>query len=264
MKMSAHDLPFFRSVEEQLYVLKQKLTYQVQPAGRTSLERLIALKDSQRGERCFIIGNGPSLRQTDLSKLRGEKTFGLNRIYLMFPELGFPTTYLIAVNRLVLEQCIDDILGLPLIKFIPWSFHKALKATPPPDVIFIQTINTRPGFLTDMPRTITKGATVTYTAMQLAFHLGFETVILVGVDHSFVTPGKPNQEVVSQGDDPNHFSPDYFGKGFRWNLPDLEASERGYERARLAYQQAGRQILDATVGGKLTVFPKVNYLDLFQ
>lgn len=264
MKTHTHDTPFLKSLADRLYCLKEGVTYQVHPEGRASLKRLTELKDSQCGERCFVIGNGPSLRQTDLTKLRGEKTFGLNRIYLLFPELGFTTTYLVAVNRLVLEQCAGEILELPNLKFIPWSFRKSLRSAPHTDTIFIQNACARPGFVEDVRRPFSSGATVTYAAMQIAYHLGFETVILVGVDHSFVAEGKPHEEVISPGDDPNHFSPGYFGKGFRWNLPDLQSSERSYQRARLAFEKAGRQILDATLGGKLTVFPKVNYLDLFK
>jgi hypothetical protein len=73
----------------------------------------------------------------------------------------------------------------------------------------------------------------------------------------------PNTTVVSQGDDPDHFNASYFGKGFRWQLPDLETSEHSYRMARQAYERAGRQVLDATVGGKLTIFPKVDYTSLF-
>jgi hypothetical protein len=108
-----------------------------------------------------------------------------------------------------------------------------------------------------------EGSTVTFVALQLAFHMGFEEVILVGVDHSFTTKGKPNVTVVSDGEDPNHFSAEYFGKGYRWQLPDLDASERAYLMAREAFDASNRRILDATIGGKLEVFPKVNYMDLF-
>jgi hypothetical protein len=86
---------------------------------------------------------------------------------------------------------------------------------------------------------------------------------LIGVDHSFATQGPANTTVVSSGDDPNHFAANYFGKGFRWQLPDLEGSERAYLLARQAYADAGRRIVDATVGGKLTIFEKVSYADLF-
>ena len=65
------------------------------------------------------------------------------------------------------------------------------------------------------------GSTVTYVAMQVAHHLGFHQVVLIAVDHHYETKGPPSLEVVSEGDDPNHFPPDYFAKGFRSQLPDL-------------------------------------------
>src|SRR6187551_16933 len=64
------------------------------PWRRESIRRLAALKDIHKGKRAFIIGNGPSLKQTDLSKLKNEITFGMNRVYLAFPDWGFSTTYL--------------------------------------------------------------------------------------------------------------------------------------------------------------------------
>jgi hypothetical protein len=106
-------------------------------------------------------------------------------------------------------------------------------------------------------------STVTFVALQLAYHMGFQEVILVGVDHNFVTQGPANAAVVSNGDDPNHFSPNYFGKGFKWQLPDLEGSERAFHQAKAAYEAAGRRVLDATVGGRLSVFPKTTYDSLF-
>lgn len=93
--------------------------------------------------------------------------------------------------------------------------------------------------------------------------MGFEQIVLIGVDHSFVAKGKPNATVVSQGDDLSHFDPGYFGKGFRWQLPDLDTSEQGYWMARQAFETAGRTVVDATINGQLQVFPKVSYDSLF-
>ncbi|HEX7973843.1 MAG TPA: 6-hydroxymethylpterin diphosphokinase MptE-like protein [Anaerolineales bacterium] len=236
------------------------------PWRRASIRRLAELKDIHRGQRAFIIGNGPSLKQIDLSRLRGECTFGMNRFYLAFPELGFQTTYYLSVNSLVIEQCAEDIRALPIPKFLSWRSRDLIARAGPPteDTIFLHTTYSGPKFAEDVRGRLWESATVTYVALQLAFHMGFETVILIGVDHNYNTQGKPNTTVVSQGDDPNHFHTGYFGKGFRWQLPDLETNERGYHMARQAYQAAGRRVLDATVGGKLTVFPKVEYNSLFS
>lgn len=229
---------------------------------REGQRRLAEMHDLHRGKRCFILGNGPSLQRTDLSRLRGEFTFGLNRIYLLFPQMGFPTSYLAAINTLVIEQCAPEMRDLDMPKFVTWRARDHLKGDP--QVIFIDSDYTGPPtFSTQATGRLFEGSTVTYVAMQLAYHLGFHEVILVGVDHSFKTRGPANVPIVSHGDDPDHFSPDYFGKGFRWQLPDLEASEEAYLLARQAFEAAGRRIVDATVGGKLTVFPKVRYQDLF-
>jgi hypothetical protein len=241
------------------------------PWRRASIRQLRRFKDIHRGQRGFIIGNGPSLRETDLSRLEHENTFGLNRIYLLFPELGFSTNYYLSINDLVIEQCRDDILSLRIPRFLSWRSRRFFQDLdwnqkgPPadPPLMYLHTTYTGPGFTRDAGGRLWEGATVTYLALQLAFYMGFDQVILIGVDHNFSTKGKPNTTVVSQGADPDHFSANYFGKGFRWQLPDLETSERAYRMAREAYAREGREILDATLDGKLTVFPKVKYDSLF-
>ena len=232
------------------------------PWRRKSRGRIHEFRQIHQGQRCFIIGNGPSLKDTDLSRLKNEFTFGMNRIYLLFPELGFTTTYFASINDLVIEQCAGDIAALPMPKFIAWHSNRHFQRFPE-DLSFLYTTYTGPQFAFDMTRRIWEGATVTNVALQLAFYMGFEQVILIGVDHNFTSKGEANKTVVSDGADPNHFSPAYFGKGFRWQLPDLETSEIGYRLARKTYENAGRQVLDATAGGKLTIFPKVEYNSLF-
>jgi hypothetical protein len=214
-----------------------------------------------KGERCFIIGNGPSLNQTNLDLLRDEITFGMNRIYLNFPNMGFQTDYFISVNTLVLEQCAEEIRALDVPRFITWRARHMFDD----EVIFLDTDYTEPAeFCGDLTGRIFEGSTVTFVAMQIAYYMGFEEVILIGVDHNFQSLGRPNETVISQGDDPNHFSPSYFGKGFKWQLPDLAASEQAYHLAREAYEADGRKIFDATIGGKLEVFPKTQYETLFS
>jgi len=231
------------------------------PWRRESIRKLRALKDSHRGERCFVVGNGPSLKTMDLSKLRGEFSFGFNRIFLAAAELGFTPSCLVSINDLVIEQSVAELQALKMPKFFAWRARKWLDMDA--DTHFIYTSYTGPGFSRDVTGRVWEGATVTNVALQLAYHMGFARVILIGVDHNFASQGKPNTTVVSTGEDPNHFSGAYFGKGFRWQLPDLETSERGYRNARQAFEAGSRQVVDATVGGKLTIFPKVDYNSLF-
>lgn len=231
------------------------------PLRRESMMMIKKYEQKYLGERCFIIGNGPSLRNTDLSKLKNEYTFGMNRIYLAFAEMGFPTSFFVSINDLVIQQTAVDIQKLQIPRFIAWRSHQWLQ--PSQDLYFLYTTYTGPRFSKKATGRLWEGATVTFIALQLAYYFGFNEVVLIGVDHSFTTKGKPNETVVSQGDDPNHFNPAYFGKGFRWQLPDLQTSEMAYRLAKSAFEKDGRKVLDATVGGQLTVFPKVEYNRLF-
>jgi hypothetical protein len=91
--------------------------------------------------------------------------------------------------------------------------------------------------------------------LQLAFFMGFSTVVIVGMDHRYSYAGLPNEPHALQGPDPNHFEPSYFS-GHTWYNPDLVNSERFYAMAREAYEVAGRRIIDCTVDGACTVFEK--------
>lgn len=252
----------FRQSYNRTYDWRQDIQWRFLLKAVMSRRRIQAYRDRHKGQRCFIIGNGPSLNRTDLSLLRNEITFGLNRIYLLFDEIGFTTTYHVVVNKLVIDQTAEEIANLSIPSFVSWDARNLIEFRP--DTIFLRHVNKYgPRFFNDITEGIWEGATVTYVAMQIAYYMGFEKVILIGVDHNFATQGKPHTTVVSPGDDPNHFSSHYFGKGFRWQLPDLETSELAYRLADYQFRMSGREIVDATIGGKLEVFPKVDYDTLF-
>ena len=264
-QLSAPALDLLRTARIKGRHLLQWPEAQFHPWRISSKKHLGAIKDQYRGQRCFVIGNGPSLKKTDMSRLQDEYTFGMNRVYLAFSDWGFPTSFLVAVNNLVIEQSGKELLNLDIPKYFSWHARDLLplERALPPETYFLYTTYEDPTFATNAADRMWEGATVTYVCLQLAYHMGFEEVYLIGVDHNFATQGKANQTVVSRGADPNHFREEYFGKGFRWQLPDLETSEQAYQRAKEAFEDDSRIIRDATVEGKLTVFPKIDYESLF-
>jgi hypothetical protein len=209
------------------------------------------------GEDCFIIGNGPSLNVTDLSKLEGKYVFGLNKIYLIFETQKVDLSFVAAINELVIKQSAKQYCEMNFPVFLKQSATTKYNIISPN---IIQTKMSRHGFNFNMSMfgEFSEGYTVTYYALQLAFAMGFKNVFLVGVDHSFKQSGKPNETQKMEEDDPNHFHPDYF-KGHEWQLADLEASELAYRIAKFYYQRSNRQVFDATIGGKLDVFPKMDF-----
>lgn len=230
---------------------------------RKSAENIKRFKNIHKGKRCVIIGNGPSLNAMDLSFLEHEFCIGLNKIYLIFDQWDFRPSYFTSVNPLVLKQNHQEILNeIECPKFVSVAGLEYFEEDRP-DLLFMPPDRFHT-FSPDLSEGMCEGYTVTFVAMQIAYYMGFEDVVLIGVDHSFSTKGDPNKKVVSGGDDPNHFHPDYFGEGVEWHLPDLDNSERFYRMAKEIYEMDGRVIRDATVGGKLDIFEKVNYTSHFN
>jgi hypothetical protein len=214
-------------------------------------------------QRCVVIANGPSLNAMDLSFLRNEIVIGLNKIFLGFKKFFFYPRYYVAVNLKVIHQSAYEISRLNCLRFIDSRALDAGLLAPAPLNCFIKEMCDSP-FSADLSTGYHQGCTVTHAALQVAYHLGFQTAVLIGLDHRYRYEGKPGQERVLNGPDPNHFCESYFGHGQKWDNPQLKESESYYVQARKAYEADGRQIIDATVGGACQVFEKKDYREIFQ
>ncbi|MEN8136792.1 MAG: 6-hydroxymethylpterin diphosphokinase MptE-like protein [Thermodesulfobacteriota bacterium] len=223
------------------------------------------LLSSHHGEKAVILCNGPSLNKVDFKLLEHANvfTFGLNKINLLFDKNTFRPATIVAVNPFVIEQNAEfyNNTNIPLFLNYPGTNWVKLRD----NVIFLHSArgSTRQ-FARNCSISINQGYTVTYVAMQLAFHMGFQQVALVGCDHSFTSKGPANKTVTAGATDPNHFHPKYFADGVEWQLPDLAGSEIHYETARDIYEQFDREIVNCTDGGKLEVFPRKSLKDFLE
>ncbi|MGK2925651.1 MAG: hypothetical protein ACSLE2_08510, partial [Lysobacterales bacterium] len=119
-------------------------------------------------------------------------------------------------------------------------------------------------FARDVSFSIYQGHTVTFVAMQLAYHMGFTRVALVGCDHNFAVKGPANQTVTAGDVDESHFDPRYFAGGVKWQLPDLIQSEVSYLMALDVFQSDNRLLCNCTEGGKLEVLPRMRLRDFID
>ncbi|MGM0582626.1 MAG: 6-hydroxymethylpterin diphosphokinase MptE-like protein [Bacteroidota bacterium] len=247
-----------------LKVLLQKIITEVNYRRwlKYESEKLNKFKNVNQGEDCFIIGNGPSLNKMNLKVLNDYYTFGLNKIHLMLERQDFDISYLVSVNKHVVRQSFNEFIKLDCPIFVPYdSINK--KKRQKENVNLLGADKTSNLFYRDITEGIREGSTVTFVAMQLAYFMGFNRVFLIGVDHNFKQEGNPHEEQVMEGDDPNHFDPNYF-KGQTWQLADLEGSEISYLIAKYSYEKDGRKIYDATIDGKLDIYEKINFDDALK
>lgn len=230
-------------------------------------------KDIHQGQRCFIMGGGPSLKRLNPAFLKNEVTFGVNGIFLIYDWLGFQPNYYVVEDFLVYADRSKDIVKQvgDSTCFFPVQFkhadfdrdsHNYLKA-----IYEFDPAAGFPRFSLDPSMLVWIGGTVTYVCMQLAYYMGFQEVYLVGMDHNYARPDHVQSDGdvwQSHGEDPNHFHPDYFGSGYRWHDPKVWRMELAYKKAKEVFEQDGRKIYNATARGKLEVFDRVEYAELFR
>lgn len=215
------------------------------------------------GCRCWIVGNGPSLNGMDLSFLQQEISFGTNCIFLGFEKFGFRPTYYTIEDIFVAEdnsRVINQMTGM--VKFVPQDLSYCLQDDACTCwVEFVRLYKPYPQFSPDAGERIFWGSTVTYLAIQLAYYMGCDPLYLIGVDFDYQVPpyAQGQEEITSREDDVNHFHPGYFGPGKRWHHPRLDRVEPSYREALNFLSSQGRGIYNAGIGGKLEIFPRVDY-----
>ena len=237
------------------HMILNRLKWDMNPVSWSSRARLREWRNRHVGQKAVIVCNGPSLLKADLSLLRDVFTFGLNKINLLFDKSDFRPSCVVSVNKLVLEQNAAFFNQTDLPIFLDRAATSLISARK--NVAFLDPASNL-SFARDCSLTVYQGYTVTNVALQLAFHMGFQDVALIGCDHTFATKGRANTTVVSGDKDLSHFDPNYFAGGAKWQLPDILQSEVSYGLARDVFEAHGRCLVNATEGGELEIFERMS------
>ncbi|MEE9910706.1 MAG: DUF115 domain-containing protein [Deltaproteobacteria bacterium] len=234
-----------------------------------------SIKNKYPGQRAFLIGNGPSLNKTPLYLLANEYTMCFNRFNLMFERLSWlPTMYSTTDERVAMDIADEINSFVPRIQYAffpdkdPNIGHNIKKIIKNRENIFWLFLTGRK-FSSKLPRAAVHG-TVALAGLQILAYMGFREIYLIGVDMDYTTPKniikENDRDWTSQADDdPNHFDPRYFGKDRKYHKPRIDdIVAPGYAAAKKYFDAAGVKIINATVGGKLEIFPRVEFNCLFS
>lgn len=232
---------------------------------------LAAYKGKYTGQRCFLIGNGPSLRAEDLTKLHeaGEITFAFNRVYNIFDQTPWRPTFYISQDEKMLAGCVNVVNNLELpVKFVPiqlnwWHDIRAEGA------VYFNMLHQEAedagdfAFSDDIARGIYNSSTGMYTAAQMAAYMGFSEIIFIGVDHHFRISQNSNGQIVVDNTVKDYFSDKYNEDKDNLYIPNTEKSTLTYVAMKNHCDKRGIRVRNATRGGKLEVFPRVEFDSLF-
>lgn len=209
----------------------------------------------------LIVGNGPSLNNTPLDRIRDDiVSIGMNKINLIYETSTWRPDIIACVNGLIISQNKNYFNKTEAVLIVPVKgFYLGVK--PRANVIFVN-LKDAEKLEKNIEKHVFIGCTVTFTALQIAAYLNPKSVNIVGVDHNFIyDEGTDHQIKKLEGDDVNHFSKDYF-KNHYWGIPNLKGSEKLYQLSKEYFQSQNIPIKDYTVNGNLRVFEKGNVEEL--
>jgi len=224
-----------------------------------------SLRDSHVRERCFIIGNGPSLIPEDLMKLKKEFCFATNRIFYMFDKVDWrPDIYLCTDNDILIKE-IANIKKLVLKNKLVNLSAKKYGRTPEDSLSYINLygrfrINKNMDVQTEVSRDVSnyfaKTRTVTCSCIELAMYMGFTEIYLLGVDHSYAITQYSDGRIVRDDTVKNYF--DGMTGSEVIAIHPVDKATECYRVCATYAKENGVQICNVTRGGKLEVFDRKN------
>lgn len=247
------------------------------------------LKNKYRGQRCFIVCPGPSLRFEDLDKLHdyNEICFSCNKIYKAFNKTNWRPKFYVAIDPFLLLKEIENLVSLNIENlFIRRNFYsndclRRLKEYRPENFdtsildkenVFLLSCRLSswdytkiPKFSKDPSQFIYSSGTVTFAMLQLAFYMGFKKIYIIGADNDFSD--------VMKGNDKNHyFIKDYYKKGennsYLYDEESIKSiiirSEKSFISVKRHAYFTKTKVYNATRGGKLEIFRRVDFDTLFN
>lgn len=233
-------------------------------------------KGIHSGESCFIIGNGPSLRADDLNKIKNLVSFSSNRINLFLDDTEWRPYYYTFIDKPMATIFFDEVYKMQkkqmFVVVLNQTFD-SLKKHFDKDCIFLRRYYKHeksglPKFSKDLSKKIYTHSTVTYANIQLATYMGFKKIYLIGVDNNYAVNKQKdgfieiNKEMIGK---------DYFKENYYNTIENAKkipinvyAMTQAYLSAKEYCEQRDVKIYNATRGGKLEVFPRVNFDELFD
>lgn len=224
--------------------------------------RIHEFKNILREKRLFIVATGPSLLAEDLDKLYENHAIcmSMNCIFKIFDKTKWRPQYYVCADKRVLHSYGDIIKNLAIKNKFIGDFYmpywtdggKGIQFHGHKEKAFF--FNRLPKFSQDPSIKVYDGCTVTYFCMQFAAYMGVQEIILLGVDFYY------DENLTTSN---NHFyKVDTYEKEWK-DEPNMKGQFLAYLKVAQYAKEHGIRIYNATRGGKLEIFPRVEFDSLF-
>ena len=228
---------------------------------KESEKALEILRNRFEGQAGWVIGNGPSLTASDLTRIVGKTSVASNKIYLAFESTRWRPDFFTVSDELLwakirnqLHQDIKKVHISPRLDSSDTDRETVLfRAIPETQ----WTVLKKQRFSSDAKRGFFIGRTVTLLNLQFAAYMGLDPIFLLGIDHSYRGEDQQGGYVIHR--EQSHFHPEYRQVGEHIFGADIENMTRAYCEAASWAKQNNRRILNASRISSLEVFPRIDF-----
>lgn len=261
----------FGLAKSQLYELRKRYgLWLFRHSGRkqANAEILRQLHNRYMGRRCFIVGNGPSLKPADLDRIceNGDLSFASNKIDKIFPQTRWRPTFYSIMDEAYQYTLLETMNNVPAqVKFFRMNSYPVTRRVIG-NVVWVNTDGNRslldhPKFSENCSKVVYTIASVTYAMFELAVHMGIREMYIIGCDNSYGIEKRKDGTIVNNGTHSYFTGSDeksdkVVGSPWEMNI--------AYEYARQYADAHGIKIFNATRGGHLEAFKRVDFDTLFQ
>jgi hypothetical protein len=256
------------------------------------LKRNEIFKNKHQGQRCFILGQGPSLAKQDLAPLAKEITIASNTFWkhpilssnwqpTYYSAVHFETFYDKSSDRPGFENpALADILDYYqnarakifgakyIIPISGWLANRKYNFFPE-EQTFAYSVFPYPvfEFLPEFPNLsvgLPWAQDSSQYAIMIAMYMGCNPIILLGCDHDWY---------INLGEEKRFFDEGAFKNGKKFDSSKIPMTEnmwyawvlwRGHENLKRLADKHGIKIINATGGGVLDVYTIAKYEDLIN
>ncbi|WP_163192837.1 6-hydroxymethylpterin diphosphokinase MptE-like protein [Clostridium thermarum] len=220
-------------------------------------KRIEKLKNTQKGKRCFIVGNGPSLTISDLELLKNEDCFASNLIFKLFDKTTWRPTYYFIQDRYA--DTGDNLDKMNVKYMFIGDYYWRKRGINNPKALCIHTARNfdknNVCFSTDIAKQIISHHTITYTMIQAAVYMGYREIYLLGMDHSYTLTYDSKGKIIENKEIISHVFED---KNPKEVIANIEGMNQAYIAARNFAEKNNIKIYNVTRGGKLEWFPRIS------
>lgn len=223
-------------------------------------KEILEYRDKYKGQKCYVIANGPSLKYEDVKMIEGQYTFAVNSIFRMYEKTQWRPTFYVLLDPLLHKRFHEEydldfsnyakdrsILNASNRKIVRDKNNCIFLNYNYLDHVYHYGRSKKFKYTDNLLYAFYDNYSVTQDSMALAIYMGFDRIFLLGADNDYLG----NKQHFDDDEGKRNVDIDYAYLAQR-------ANDMGYKYIGKLAKRKGAEIYNCTRGGNVKEFERIN------